>query len=187
MLGAIAYERTRANALTDVTTDLPNERAFYLVLENQVAEAQRKRGERPLTILAVDIKNFQEINCNFGHAAGDRVLNFAAQVIKDNLRQMDFVARALNDEFLVILPTADKEISHEIISRISTGFFGRRLAINDTQSVEIGLNIGWSAFGSDGETPGQLLSLAQLRKEQMKSTVPGNVIWFPQEQQNSAL
>ncbi len=49
MLGSIAYERTQANALTDATTDLPNERAFYLVLENQVAEAQRNRGERPLT------------------------------------------------------------------------------------------------------------------------------------------
>ncbi len=181
MLGAISYERSQANALTDVTTDLPNERAFYLVLENQVAEAQRKRGERPLTVLAIDIKGFDEINCTFGHVAGDHTLNFVAQVIKDNLRQMDFIARALNDEFLVILPTADKEVSHEIIARIQTGFFGRKLAINEKQAVEIELNIGWAAFGPDGETPGQLLSLAQLRKEQAKSTSPGNILWFPQE------
>lgn len=181
MLGAISFERTQANALTDVTTDLPNERAFYLVLENQVAEAQRKRGERPLTVLAIDVKGFDEINCTFGHVAGDRVLNFVAQVIKDNLRQMDFVARALNDEFLVILPTADKEVSHEVIARIQTGFFGRKLSINDKQAVEVELNIGWAAFGTDGETPGQLLSLAQLRKEQMKATGPGKVLWFPQE------
>ena len=52
MLSAIAFERNEKNALTDITTDLPNERAFYLVLENQVAEAQRKPEERPLTILA---------------------------------------------------------------------------------------------------------------------------------------
>lgn len=184
MLGAISYERTQANALTDITTDLPNERAFYLVLENQVAEAQRKRDDRPLTVLAIDIKNFTEINCTFGHVAGDKVLNFVASVVKDNLRTMDFVARALNDEFLVILPTANKEIAHEIMTRIHTGFFGRKLAINDTQAVEIELNIGWSAFGGDGETPGQLLSLAQLRKEHMKSTGPSNVIWFPQELAN---
>lgn len=181
MLGSIAYERTQANALTDITTDLPNERSFYLVLENHVAESQRKRDERPLTVLAIDIKNFQELNCTFGHVAGDKVLNFVARSIKDSLRNMDFISRALNDEFLVILPTANKEISSDIIARIHTGFFGRKLAINETQAIEVELNIGWAAFGTDGETPGQLLSLAQLRKEQSKSSMPNKVLWFPQE------
>jgi diguanylate cyclase (GGDEF)-like protein len=181
MLGSIAFERTQANALTDATTDLPNERAFYLVLETQVAEAHRNRDKRPLTILAMDIKGFDEINCTFGHAAGDRVLNHVARGVKDKLRQMDFFARALNDEFLAILPTADSEMVQEIIERIRSGFSGRELSINETQQVEIELNIGWSAFGSDGETPGQLMSLAQLRKEQMKSVTPNNVLWFPRE------
>src|SRR5207253_4107332 len=108
VLSSMALERSRANALTDPTTDLPNERAFYLVLENQIAEAQRKQGDRPLTILAIDIKNFEDINRRFGHAAGDRALNFAAQLVKDNLRQMDFLARSTGDEFLVILPTASR-------------------------------------------------------------------------------
>jgi diguanylate cyclase (GGDEF)-like protein len=181
MLGSIAYERTQANSLIDATTDLPNERAFYLLLENQVAEAQRSAGQRPLTILAIDIKGFDEINCTFGHVAGDRVLNFVAQGLKEQLRQMDFVARALNDEFLIVLPTANDSVANEIVNRITTGFAGRKLAINDTQAVEVELNIGWSAFGTDGETPGQLMSFAQLRKEQMKSSTPSNVLWFPRE------
>jgi len=186
MLGSISYERSQANALTDVTTDLPNERAFYLVLENQVAESQRRRDDRPLTVLAIDIENFDEVNRTFGHVAGDTVLNFVARVIKDNVRQMDFVARALNDEFLVILPTADKGISQEVMQRIQAGFSGRKLAINEAQAVEIELNIGWAVFGIDGETPGQLLSLAQLRKEQMKFTGPSNLLFFPNEPRESA-
>jgi diguanylate cyclase (GGDEF)-like protein len=184
MLASIAYERSQANALTDVTTDLPNERAFYLILENQIAEAQRKRDERPLTILAIDIKGFDEMNSRFGHPAGDRILNFVAQVIKDNLRQMDFLARSIGDEFLVILPTASQETAHEIVARIHTGFFGRTLTINDEESIEAEINVGWASFGGDGETPGQLLSLAQLRKEQSKSAVPSKVLWFPQETAN---
>ena len=166
ILSSISFERSLSNALTDSTTDLPNERAFYLILENQIAESQRKREMRPLSILTIDIRNFDEINQRFGHAAGDRVLNFAAQIIKDNLRQMDFFARAIDDEFLAILPTASKEISHEIMARVHTGFFGRKIKISDTDSVEIDLNIGWAAFGEDGETPDHLLTAARVRKEQ---------------------
>lgn len=181
VLSAVSYERSQANALTDATTDLPNERAFYLVLENQVAESSRKGVARPLTILALDVQSFDAINNRFGHAAGDRVLNFVAQVIKDNLRQMDFFARATADEFLVILPTASREISHEVIGRIHAGFFGRKLQITDDESVELDLNVGWAAFGTDGETPATLLSVARTRKEQAKSTAPNKVLWFPTE------
>jgi diguanylate cyclase (GGDEF)-like protein len=181
VLSSMALERSRSNAMTDGTTDLPNERAFHLVLENQIAETQRNLENRPLTILALDIKNFDEINQRFGHAAGDRVLSFASQIIKDNLRQMDFLARASADEFLAVLPTASKEISHEVMARISTGFFGRKLKISERDSVEIELNFGWAAFGNDGETPNTLLASARQRKDQSKTSEPNKVLWFPQE------
>ena len=184
MLSSIALERSQANALTDATTDLPNERAFYVVLENQIAEAMRNRDDRPLTILAIDIKEFDNINRRFGHAAGDRVLNFVAQTVKDNLRQMDFFARSIGDEFLAILPTASKEVSHEVIARIHTGFFGRKLKLTETDTIEIDLNFGWAAFGVDGETSDQLLGVARLRKEQSKSVVPSKVLWFSNELTN---
>ena len=181
MLSSIAFERSETNALTDVTTDLPNERAFYLVLENQIAEATRKRDDRPLTILTIDVKEFDQINLRFGHAAGDRVLNFVAQTVKDNLRQMDFFARSMSDEFLVVLPTASKEVSHEVMARIHTGFFGRKLKLTETETIEININFGWAAFGMDGETADQLLGVARLRKEQSKSVAPSKVLWFSKE------
>lgn len=181
ILSSIAFERTQTNALTDTTTDLPNERAFYLILENQMAETQRKRETRPLTILSIDIKAFNEINQSLGHAAGDRALNFVARVVKENLRQMDFFARSSGDEFLAILPTASKEVSHEIIARIYTGFFGRKFEVTDSAAIEIGLNFGWAAFGEDGETSEQLVKTARVRKDQAKSVEPGKVLWFTRE------
>lgn len=181
ILSGLANERSRTKALTDATTDLPNERAFFLVLENQVAESSRKGAARPLTILALDVRSFDDINISFGHAVGDRVLKFVAQVVKDNLRQMDFFARSSADEFLVVLPTASKEVSHEIIARIQTGFFGRKLKITESESVELELNIGWAAFGADGGTTEALLAVARERKEQAKSGAPSKVLWFPAE------
>ena len=96
---------------------------------------------------------------------------------------MDFLARSIGDEFLAVLPTASQDMTRQIIERINTGFVRRRFQVTDEESIEIEMTIGWSVFGSDGETPGQLLSLAQLRKAQAKSPEPGNVLWFPREQE----
>lgn len=178
---SLSFERSQNNALTDAVTDLPNERAFFMMLESQVAESQRKGSTRPLTILSLDVGSFDDINSRFGHAGGDRALFLVAQIIKDHLRQMDFLARASADEFLVVLPTASKEISHDVIARIQTGFFGRRLKITEGESVEIDLNIGWATVGADGETPETLLRVARERKEQTKTPAPNKVVWFPSE------
>lgn len=184
VLSSSAFEQSQTKALTDNTTDLPNERAFYLVLENQIAEAQRKRDERPLTVLALDVRGFDDINQRFGHVVGDRVLAFVAEVVKGSLRQMDFFARTTADEFLIVLPTATKEISHDITGRIHTGFFGRKLKVTDTDSVEVEINVGWAAFGTDGELPDTLIKAARARKDQAKSSAPPRILWFPSELPN---
>ncbi len=181
ILSSLAYERTHAKALTDITTELPNERAFYLMLEKQIAEFHQDRSGDPLTVLAIDIDNFEEINVKYGHATGDRVLNFVAQVTKDSLRRMDFLARSVNDEFLAILPTASKETSQIVIARIQNVFKERPFQVSDDEPIVIELNIGWATYCDDGSTPSELLSFAELKKEQQKIPLGDNVVAFPQE------
>lgn len=180
VLASIAYERSHANALTDVTTDLPNERAFYLTLEKHIVESHNEGGG-PLTVLAIDIKNFEQINAKHSHTIGDKLLNFVARVTKDNLRQMDFLARSVNDEFLAILPTASSEISQKIIERIHNAFATRKFDLTDNDPITVELNIGWATYDNEGNTPGELLSLAEMKKEQQKMPLGSNVLAFRQE------
>ena len=181
ILSSLAFDRTRDNAVTDPTTKLPNERAFYLVLENQLAEASRKRAERPVTILAMDVKDFEEINRRYGHSTGDAVLRHVAATIKDALRQMDFFARSANDEFLAILPTASQGMSPEVISRVQVAFVGREFKVEHSRSIEIEINFGWAEFGVDGETAHDVVKMARARKSQAKIPEKGNVLSFSQE------
>lgn len=177
--GSQAFERNLNNALTDSLTGLANERAFYLVLENQIAQTQRNRAERPLTILAIDIKNFDEINRKFGHAAGDRILYYAAEKIKNLLRQMDFSARTTGDEFLAVLPTASEEITREIIERLAKSFDANPFEVSPTNKVALNLNFGAASFGSDGETAAALVNRARMKKQQAKSVEnKSKVLWF---------
>ncbi len=183
-LSSMAFERSLNNALTDALTSLPNERAFYLVLENQIAESQRNREERPLTILTVDIKHFTELNQDFGHAAGDRILSFAANLIKAQLRQMDFLARSQNDEFLAVLPTASNKTADEIVERIKKAFIFNEFRVSPKVKVNLQLNFGTATFGKNGETAQQLLQFAGLHKQQTKSGQKSKVILFPKEYVN---
>lgn len=183
-LSSMAFEQTLTNALTDSLTNLPNERAFYMLLENQVAESQRYRDERPLTVLAVDIKNFAELNQQFGHAAGDRILSFASDIIKGQLRKMDFLSRSGGDEFLAVLPTAPEKIGLEIIERLERVLLTTPFEISDNQYTNLQFNFGWATFWKDGETAPALLQSALLRKQQSKSSEPGKVLWFPREYVN---
>lgn len=184
LLSSMSFERSASNALTDKLTNLPNERAFYMVLENQLAESIRHRDERPLSVLTIDIKNFADINQNFGFATGDRMLAFAAEKLTSQLRKMDFLARSSNDEFLLVLPTASEKFASEIIQRIRENFADDPFSISDEEDIKVWLNFGWSTFWQDGDTAEQLLRNARVRKQQAKAEEPSRVLWFPKEYVN---
>jgi diguanylate cyclase (GGDEF)-like protein len=183
-LSSRAFDNSLNNALVDALTKLPNERGFYLVLENQIAEAQRFKEDRSLAILTIDIKNFGELNQKYGHATGDKILEYAANTIKNQLRQMDFLARSMSDEFLAVLPTASDDIAREIIERIKKTFISKPFEISAQEHIHLQLNFGAASFGRDGETAEHLLRNAVLRKQQSKSVETSKILWFPKEYVN---
>jgi len=179
LLSSLAFEKNLSSALTDSLTNLPNERAFYLVLENHIAESQRYRDNRPLTVLTIDIKHFAELNQKYGHATGDNILYFAAEIIKNQLRRMDFLARSMSDEFLTVLPTASKGVTQEIIERLNNIFDRSPYEISPEEKIIVELNYGTATFWQDGETAHELLKIAHLRKQQNKSSDNAKIIRFP--------
>ncbi|HYO90778.1 MAG TPA: HD domain-containing phosphohydrolase, partial [Pyrinomonadaceae bacterium] len=114
---AITFEKTRESALTDPLTDLPNARAFYMSLQQRVAECQRLNRE-PVTILSMDLDDFKKVNDTHGHAVGDRMLASVAEVIRKQLRQMDMLARYAGDEFVAIMPMASDDTAAIVAERI---------------------------------------------------------------------
>ena len=183
-LSSITFENNLNSALIDSLTNLPNQRALFMILENQVAESQRSREQRPLTVLSVDIKDFAGLNGKYGHSTGDRVLSFAAKNIKEQLRQMDFLCRVAGDEFLAVLPTSSDITTAMIIERIEKTFAANPFDIADREKIYIKLNFGFASFIRDGETAQDLLKIAGIKKREAKSAVKSSVLWFPKEYSN---
>jgi diguanylate cyclase (GGDEF)-like protein len=114
---AITFEKTKESALTDPLTELPNARGFYMMLEQRLAECERL-GREPLSVISMDLDDFKQINDQWGHAIGDRLLASVANVIRKELRQMDILSRYAGDEFVAIMPMASQVMAEGIAERI---------------------------------------------------------------------
>lgn len=95
-------EAHASEARTDSLTGLRNRRAFDEELNRLFA--QRQRQGTVLSLMMIDIDHFKKINDEFGHLAGDEVLQSFAQVLNRTLREMDIVCRYGGEEFAVICP-----------------------------------------------------------------------------------
>ena len=97
----------------DPLTGLPNRRRL---------EEEFVRRGRKISLMAVDIDHFKRVNDIHGHAAGDKVLRIAAQVIRAAVRDSDIPARVGGEEFAVLLPNADINIARDVAERLRRTF-----------------------------------------------------------------
>lgn len=104
-------------AHTDSLTGLYNRRYWEPELERHVELYKRYR--HPFAILMLDFDNLKWVNDTFGHAAGDTALTHLATVMRMNIRDVDIPCRFGGDEFLILMPEADKNAIQMVGRRIS--------------------------------------------------------------------
>ncbi|WP_254655247.1 GGDEF domain-containing protein [Roseobacter sp. GAI101] len=90
-------------AFTDTLTGLKNRRAMDHVLARLVS---RKLG---FAVMQIDLDYFKAVNDTLGHAAGDHVLQAVAQIMVEETRAADTIARVGGDEFTLILPEIEAQ------------------------------------------------------------------------------
>jgi diguanylate cyclase (GGDEF)-like protein/putative nucleotidyltransferase with HDIG domain len=164
---ALTFEKTKESALMDPLTELPNARGFYMMLEQRIAEGQRM-GREALALISMDLDNFKEINDEFGHAIGDRVLASIANVIRKELRQMDMLSRYAGDEFVAIMPMASGNVAVAVGERVRAAVEAQKFSVRTGKSVSVGVSVGIACFPDDGETTEELLTEASRKMQRDK-------------------
>ncbi len=100
-----AEEEIKHLATTDSLTGIANRGAFSAILTGEVERA--KRYGTPLALAMYDLDYFKRVNDTFGHDVGDYVLRAVTDLVKQNIRATDVVARWGGEEFLVLMPQMD--------------------------------------------------------------------------------
>lgn len=134
-------ERLSYYATHDSMTGLINRREFLHVVDHELL--RMKRYNFAATIILTDIDSFKAINDQFGHPIGDEVLVAFARCLKDEVREIDSVARWGGEEFIIFLPetplAAGLEVAERIRHRIESESF-----LTDDGVVKITASFGVS-------------------------------------------
>lgn len=111
-----ANRRLEQLARTDPLTGVANRRDFMERLQSDILRAHRAGSA--LTVLAVDLDHFKQINDRWGHAAGDDALVNFARTTQGQLRASDVLARLGGEEFAILLPETALPQATEVANRI---------------------------------------------------------------------
>lgn len=115
--------RVKQEAWADALTGV-NNRRFLEEQFPQIFEAQRS-SNRDLSVIMFDVDNFKLLNDSHGHAAGDDVLRFVGELLRQCLRSDDCAIRYGGDEFFVMLPGIGVDGACKLADRILALFAQR--------------------------------------------------------------
>lgn len=155
---------------TDPLTGLANRRFFQERFAEVLALAKRKRSG--LTLIMADLDFFKNINDNYGHDAGDRVLQEFASLLQENCRTEDLPVRFGGEEFLVLLSQTAAAQALQLAERLRGLLEAADILGN---GIKITASMGIAELTSE-DTMDSLLKRADLALYQAKETGRNRVV-----------
>jgi diguanylate cyclase (GGDEF)-like protein len=137
-------------AETDGLTRVDNHRRFNEHAERELAQA--KRRNRPITFAIMDIDYFKRVNDQYGHLAGDLVLQRLCDVARLNLRAGDIFCRYGGEEFALILSETQPNVAQQVLERLRGAIEAMVVEFGDDSisvTVSLGLCGAEAACGTD--------------------------------------
>jgi len=157
----LSIPQLQAEARIDPKTGLYNARHFATTLESELTRA--RRFDRPMAVIMADLDLLREINNNYGHLAGDVVLNGVAEVFRAQLRHYDVPARFGGEEFSILLPETEPAQAFEIAERIRRAVAESDFDVDTAaEPVRATVSIGVATYPEDGSDANQLVHQADL-------------------------
>lgn len=147
----------------DSLTKVYNRHALTNYLNKICAEAS---SEYDIHMLMLDLDDFKQINDTYGHIAGDKILIFISNILKQTLREVDKIFRYGGEEFIIILNRTDKTFCSKISNRILELIRVNNL-IYKGETLHITASIGTTAF-IEGDTPDSFMARADKALYQAK-------------------
>ena len=153
-------------AYFDTLTGLSNRRSIMEKLDEWLRHMERYGGR--LSVIMLDIDHFKAVNDLYGHRIGDRVLTDIANLMRESVRQTDFVGRYGGEEFLIILPQTDAGGAAIMAERTRASIQGTPMHDADGNTFPVTVSLGLAEW-CKGDNEDLLITRADAALYQAKN------------------
>jgi len=155
---ADANEALRNQSLTDPLTGLRNRRFLYACMPEDIAQVQRVQRDAAMSdlnrmrlnvdvlFLMVDLDFFKKVNDQYGHHAGDMVLQQMSEILRSAVRESDTITRWGGEEFLIVARHTARADSTILPERIRSSVEEHLFDIGQEQPIHCTCSLGFSVF-----------------------------------------
>ena len=130
-----ARRQLAEQATIDEMTGLRNRRGVNIIINDELA--RMKRMQLPIAVIALDVDHFKTYNDNYGHPAGDQVLQQLANVMLEmTSRAGEFAARMGGEEFVLFYPTVNRTAALELAEELRMKVLGLKIPHEKSLTAE---------------------------------------------------
>ena len=164
---AAFLKRVHELSIKDDLTKLFNPRYLHSRLESEVERARRFKYD--LSMLFIDLDYFKNINDNYGHLCGSKLLTEVARLLEASVRSIDMAFRYGGDEFIIVMPETSKENALLVAEKL------RRVIKDAVFLTEEGINckltasFGVASYPVDAKDKNDLIHLADNAMYKVKN------------------
>jgi diguanylate cyclase (GGDEF)-like protein/putative nucleotidyltransferase with HDIG domain len=152
--GSLSFQKAQEQAITDGLTKVKTHRFFMEALSAEWKRATR--AGRAFSIVLIDLDRFKFVNDFYGHLEGDLVLRRIGEILEENCRRSDIVARYGGDEFVVLMPETNSEQARQIAGKLR-GWISADTLLREKNVTG---SFGIASFPVHGSTPQELIQVA---------------------------
>lgn len=155
----LLHEELRKKSIHDALTGLYNRHYLESALDSELKRAKKNNCE--LSIIMGDIDHFKFINDQFGHLAGDEVLRFLGELLKQCASETEIDCRYGGEEFLLVLPNTDKKTALKRAELLRKKIEDLVIMHYDNK-ITFTISFGVATFPQQGTTPEKLINAADV-------------------------
>jgi len=162
------YDIARKLILTDELTGLYNSRFIHQLLNGEGHEEVKNLSL--VSMIFIDLDYFKNINDKYGHLMGSKTIKEFGELLNGLLREGDIGIRYGGDEFVILLPQADKSEAYEFAKLIRNKIKKAYFLKNDSLNIKLTASFGVASIPEDASNFQELIGEADKAMYQVKNS-----------------